>query len=173
MEKMLKQDDNKREKVYGVYIPSFITRKVFLSINDIGKNIKQNLERSISADVEGRWIVEGYVKPKSINITSYSSGKVNGNLVEYHATFECMICNPVEGMVVYAIVKTITKAGIHAKVIDDEDNEPITVFIARDHHINNTLFDEVKENAKIKVTIIGNRFELNDTTICTIGYIKE
>jgi len=173
MEKMLKQDDNKREKVYGVYIPSFITRKVFLSINDIGKNIKQNLERSISADVEGRCIVEGYVKPKSINITSYSSGKVNGNLVEYHATFECMICNPVEGMVVYAIVKTITKAGIHAKVIDDEDNEPITVFIARDHHINNTLFDEVKENAKIKVTIIGNRFELNDTTICTIGYIKE
>jgi len=113
------------------------------------------------------------VKPGSIDIISYSSGKVNGNLVEYHAVFQSLICNPVEGMVVYAIVKTITKAGIHAKVVDDKENEPITVFIARDHHINSTLFGDVTENSKIKVNIIGNRFELNDTTICTIGYIKE
>lgn len=169
----MKTDGKKEEKVYSVYIPSLITRKVFLSINDIGKNLKQNLERTISADVEGRCIVEGYVKPGSIDIICYSSGKVNGNLVEYHAVFQSLICNPVEGMVVYAIVKTITKAGIHAKVVDDKENEPITVFIARDHHINSTLFGDVTENSKIKVNIIGNRFELNDTTICTIGYIKE
>jgi len=173
MEKVLKREQQKSDKVFGVYIPSFITRKIFLSINDVGKNIKQNLERSISTNVEGRCIVEGYIKPKSIHIISFSSGKVNGHLVEYHATFECMICNPVEGTVVNATVKTITKAGIHAKVIDDDENEPITVFIARDHHINNTLFDSVTENAKIKVNLIGSRFELNDTSICTIGYIKE
>jgi hypothetical protein len=40
-------------------------------------------------------------------------------------------------MLVESICKTVTKAGIHTEVIDKNGNVPITVFIARDHHINN------------------------------------
>ena len=65
-------------------------------------------------------------------------------------------------------VKTITKAGVHAEVITD-DVVPITVFIARDHHNTNNKFATIRENAKIKVKVIGVRFELNDSFICVIA----
>ena len=84
-----------------------------------------------------------------------------------------MICHPVDGMLVKCVCNTITKAGIHAEVVDQKGNVPITVFVARDHHIQNDLFDRVVENAKLIVSIIGVRFELNDSTICAIGKLIE
>jgi hypothetical protein len=84
-----------------------------------------------------------------------------------------MICHPVDGMLINCTANTITKAGIHAEVIDNKGNVPITVFIARDHHIHNDKFDKVAENAKLVVSIIGIRFELNDANICVIGKLVE
>jgi hypothetical protein len=84
-----------------------------------------------------------------------------------------MVCHPVEGTLVRCICKTITKAGVHAEVVDRQGNIPIVVFIARDHHIQNSEFEKVYENAKLLVNIIGIRFELNDTNICSIGKLVE
>jgi hypothetical protein len=53
--------------------------------------------------------------------------------------------------------------------VDRQGNIPIVVFISRDHHIQNIEFEKVYENAKLKATIIGIRFELNDSNICAIG----
>ncbi len=80
-----------------------------------------------------------------------------------------MVCHPVEGLDVECVIKTVTKAGIHAEVTDIDGNSPITIFIARDHHFNNKTFSNIKENDTIKATIIGIRFELNDPYICAIG----
>jgi hypothetical protein len=84
-----------------------------------------------------------------------------------------MVCHPVEGMEVECMSKTITKAGIHAEVVDQEGNIPITIFISRDHHISNREFGLVKENSRLLVKIIGVRFELNDPYICAIGKLLE
>ena len=65
--------------------------------------------------------------------------------------------------------KTITKAGIHAEVVDETGIVPVTVFIARDHNYNDFNFNNVKENETILVRVIGTRFELNDSYICVIG----
>jgi hypothetical protein len=75
------------------------------------------------------------------------------------------------GMLIECFAKTITKAGIHAEVITDNDIVPITVFIARDHHSTNKYFSEIKENVQITVKVIGSRFELNDPYICVIGQL--
>ena len=80
-----------------------------------------------------------------------------------------MICHPVEGMMIECQTKTITKAGIHAEVIDENGVMPITIFIARDHHFTDNHFATIKENATITVRVIGVRFELNDPYICVIG----
>ena len=88
---------------------------------------------------------------------------------EFNVVIDCMVCLPVEGMKVECICKTITKAGIHAQVIDDEKNIPITIFIARDHHYLDNKFSEIKEGEKIISIIIGIRFELYDEFICAIG----
>ena len=169
MEQNTKIRNTEKTKIYGVYIRSLLTQKIIISINEVGKNIKQNLEKKISSKIEGKCIKEGFIKPKSVNIISYSSGLVNLSYIEFEVVFECMICHPVEGMLIECDVKTVTKAGIHAVVNTDDDVIPVTVFIARDHNYNDTYFGTIKENMKITVRVIGVRFELNDPYICVIG----
>jgi DNA-directed RNA polymerase subunit E'/Rpb7 len=172
MQKQGKHSDEKRI-IYEPYILSMLNMKIVLPIIEVGKNVKQNLERMIVSKTEGKCIVEGFIRPDSVRILTYSSGKVLAGLVEFQVTFECMVCHPVDGMLVEAICKTITKAGIHTEVIDKNNNVPVTVFIARDHHINNHKFEKVVENSKVMVSIIGVRFELNDSNICAIGKLVD
>jgi DNA-directed RNA polymerase subunit E'/Rpb7 len=171
----MRRQNNQQDKrqIFDPYIPSILSMKVVLPISDVGKNIKQNLELLIVSKTEGKCIVEGFVRPDSVNILTYSTGKVNSGNVEFHTTYECMVCYPVDGMLVKCVCSTITKAGIHAEVVDQKGNIPITVFIARDHHINSDLFKRVTVNAKLIVSIIGVRFELNDSTICVISKLTE
>jgi len=160
---------NKQSNTQGVYSNELLTRKVFLTMDQVGQNIKQNLERSISYSIEGKCIQDGYIKPNSVRVNTYSAGIVNNEKIEFQTVFECMVCHPVEDMVIDCKVKTLTKAGIHGEVIDNEGNMPVTVFIARDHHFTNKQFGAVEENSVITTKIIGIRFELNDPYICAIG----
>lgn len=151
------------------YVRSLLTMKVLLSITNIGKHLKNNLGKKIASLIEGKCTVEGYIKPDSVKIQNYSSGKVNGEYVEYICSYECMVCHPVEHLPVKCTCKTVTKAGIHAEVIDKKGNIPIVIFIARDHHLKNSMFENVRENTKMIVSIIGVRFELNDEHVSAIG----
>jgi len=160
-------------KIYGVYIRSVLTQKVLLHISEIGHNVKQNLEQKIIHQNEGKCIAEGFIRPNSVRIVNYSSGLVNSEYIEFQAVFECMVCHPVEGMLIECTTKTITKAGIHAEVITENDIVPVTVFIARDHHNTNKYFNSIKENMKITVKVLGVRFELNDSYICAIGQLQD
>ena len=160
------------DKIYGVYVTELLTMKVFLSITEVGQTLKQNLERWISKNTEGRCIPEGFIKPNSVKVLKYSSGTVNGDKIEFQTVFECMVCHPVEGMLIECDVKTITKAGVHAEVNDNTGVVPVVVFVARDHHFTNKKFADIKENDKITVEVIGVRFELNDPYICVIAKLK-
>jgi len=173
MKKQETKDQQEKRIIYEPYIASILNMKIVLPIVEVGKNIKQNLERMIVSKTEGKCIVEGFIRPQSVRILTYSSGKVVSGLVEYQVTFECMVCHPVDGMLVESVCKTVTKAGIHTEVIDKNGNVPITVFIARDHHINNHKFERVVDNAKLVVSVIGIRFELNDSNICAIGKLVD
>lgn len=158
-------------KIYGVYISSVLTSKVSLSINEIGNNLKRNLEKVIQYDNEGKCTPEGFVKPNSVKIISYSSGNVQNEYVNFQVVYECMVCYPVEGMLIESVVKTITKAGIHAEVIEEDGTVPVTVFVSRDHHSNDRKFSQIKLGDKIKVSVIGSRFELNDKFISVIANV--
>ena len=83
-----------------------------------------------------------------------------------------MLCMPVEGMLVDCVCKSVTKAGIHAEVVDEQGNVPLTLFIARDHHHLNEKMGKIQENDNIVVTIIGIRFELNDKYISAIAKLQ-
>jgi DNA-directed RNA polymerase subunit E'/Rpb7 len=165
-----KKDDGKNIK-YGVYTKSMLTMKAVLHIQEVGKNIKDNLEKKISKNIEGKCIKEGYIQPKSTRVISYSGGMVMTDKIEFQVVIECMVTYPMEGMRIECITKTITKAGIHAEVVDRNGNIPIIVFIARDHHFNDAMFSQINENVKIDVRVIGVRFELNDPYICVIGQL--
>jgi len=170
---MAERKQHTEQKLYGVYIKSLLTTKVVLSINEIGQNIRQNLEKKIAAKVEGKCSVDGFIQPKSVVVKTYSNGIVNTGLVEFQVVYECMICRPVEGTLIECVAKTITKAGIHAEVIGKYGEVPITAHIARDHNYNDSRFNDVKEKDIIRVKVIGVRFELDDPCIYVIGKVVE
>ena len=164
----------KREiKSYTIYSRNLLTRNIVLPITAIGKNIRETIERNITAQFEGKCVVEGFIKPNSSKIITYSSGLiVRGNHVSFEVVFECDICFPVEGMLITCVAKNITKAGIRAESAFDTPS-PIVVFIARDHHYDDVHFSDIQEGDKIDIKVIGQRFELNDKYISIIAELTK
>ena len=162
----------RRSKTMGLYMPAMITQRIPLSIIYVGKNIKQALEKKISNEIEGKCIVEGYVKPGSCRVISYSSGQLSDSDVIFDVVTECQVCLPVEGMHIRCVVKNITEsAGIKAEA--PEDPSPVVIYIARDHHFDNARFNKVKVGDTIMARVIGQRFELNDSYVSVIAELIE
>jgi DNA-directed RNA polymerase subunit E'/Rpb7 len=168
--KQTQQKFKRREvKITSIYSRCLITRNIVLPITCIGKTIKEIIEENIKANFEGKCLVEGFIKPNSTKIITYSSGIIyRGSSVSFEVVFECEVCFPVEGMLISCFAKNITKAGIRAESANDVPT-PVVVFIAKDHHYNISYFNEVKEGDKINIRVIGQRFELNDKYVSVIG----
>lgn len=162
----------RRSRTMGLYMPAMITQRIPLSIIYVGNNVKQALEKKISNEIEGKCIVEGYVKPGSCRVVSYSSGELSDSDVIFEVVTECQVCLPVEGMHIRCVVKNITEsAGIKAETGDDPS--PVVVYIARDHHFDNSKFNKVKVGDSIMARVIGQRFELNDSYVSVIAELIE
>lgn len=161
---------NQKQQLPPLYSKMLITRKVPLSITNIGSNTQKTITKAVIRQLEGKCAVEGFVRPDSIVIQDYSSGELQGANVMFDAVIECDVCCPVEGMEINCIAKNITKAGIRAEI--DESPSPVVIFLARDHH-SSAYFSNVKVNEKINVRVIGQCFELNDKYVSIIAEIME
>ena len=172
--KPIQQKKRREIRIQTVYSRCLLTRKIVLPITTIGKNLRETIEENLKISFEGKCVVEGYIKPSSSKIITYSSGIIErGNTILFEVVFECDVCFPVEGMIISCIAKNITKAGIRAESAT-EIPSPVVVFIAKDHHYNMSYFSEIQEGDKINARVIGQRFELNDKYISIIGeLIKE
>ena len=89
----------------------------------------------------------------------------------FEVVFECLVCCPVEGMLIKCNVKNMTQAGIRAVI--NEEISPIVAYVSRDHHYNNNYFNTIKEMDDITVRVIGQRYELNDPQVSIIGELVE
>lgn len=58
-------DDRKK---YGVYINSMLSKKVVLSIVEIGKNLKYNLEKKLSTVLRADVLPRGLFVPKPLRL---------------------------------------------------------------------------------------------------------
>lgn len=159
------------DKIY-LYINTTLTAKIPMHITEVGNTIKQNLEEALNERVANKCIEEGFIRPSSIRIHTYSAGTVRNEHVDFHVVYQCQVANPTENQVLECVVKTITKAGIHAQCIDADGNVPVTVFVARDHHYHSQEFQHVKEGDHVRVSVIGTRYELNDPYICVIAKLQ-
>lgn len=169
-EPIIQQNKKKKSKKVGavdIFHNSMITKKISVPIHNVGKNIRETLEKIIANEIEGKCIAEGYVKENSTRIMTYSCGVVNSNNVVFDVVFECSVCLPVEGMHINCVAKNITKAGIRAETEDSPS--PVVIFVARDHNATNNKFAKVTPGRKIKIRVIGQRYELNDKYISIIA----
>ena len=152
-----------------LYSKSILTQKVQLPYIIVGSNIETTIKHTISTKMEGKCIVEGYVRPGSIQIINISSGTLQGRFVEFVVVFECSICCPVEGMLIKCYAKNITQAGIRAFTNLDEKKSPVIIYVSRDHHSSDAYFNSIHEKDAIRIRVIGQRFELNDKQVSIIG----
>lgn len=154
-----------------VYQSSLLSRSISIPMMQMGGNVKSLLEEELRT-FEGKCVEEGYIKKNSIEIFNYSCGVIKGRNVIVQVVFTCKIANPLPGQLLYCIVETNTRAGIKAK-LQSKDDSPFIVFLARDHHNLNPSFSDIKENEKIKVSILGQRFEINDPKISVIAMLVD
>ena len=158
----------RQKEIRTVYSPCQITKSLMLPMTAIGKNLVETLEDTITRMVGGKCIVEGYVKPGSIKIITFSSGVVKGANILFDVVFNCEVCYPVSGMNLNCIAKNITKAGIRAESADEQPS-PFILFIARDHFFANDYFNSIEEKEKFVARVIAQRFELNDKYVSVIA----
>lgn len=164
-----KQNKQALNKTGSVYSKCLLTKKIVLPITTIGDDLETVLEEYIRDHFQGKCLAEGFVKTGSTKIVNYSSGVVQrGSDIVFEVQFECMVCFPVKGMVIECVVRNSVKAGIRAESAD-EDPSPIVVFLAKEHHYNTHLFNDIKIGDKILVRVIGQRFELNDKAVGVIA----
>jgi DNA-directed RNA polymerase subunit E'/Rpb7 len=167
--KVAQQKYKKREtKIASIYSRCLITRNILLPMTSIGKNIKETIEKNVVFNYEGKCVVEGFIKPDSIKVITYSSGLIQGTNISFEVVFECEICCPVEGMLISCVAKNVTKAGVRAESADDSPS-PVVVFVARDHHFSVSQFSNIQEGDKFVARVIGQRFELNDKYVSIIA----
>ena len=158
----------RQREIRTVYSLSQITKKIALPITSIGRNLQQTIEETIASMVEGKCTVEGFVKPHSVRVITYSSGVIKGTDVIFDVVFECDVCFPVAGMLFNCIAKNITKAGIRAESVE-EFPSPFVLFIARDHYYDSDYFNSIEEGEKFMAKVIAQRFELNDKYVSIIA----
>jgi DNA-directed RNA polymerase subunit E'/Rpb7 len=161
-----------KKKLYTLFMKNVITRKAIIPFTDVGANIKELLELLMKQKLEGKCVVEGYIKPNSIKVMNFSSGVIKSKNIEFDVMLECLICNPPVGMTFMAKVVNITKAGLRC-ISEKDEISPVDVFLAKDHNYNNKLFNSVKLNDIIKVRVLGQRYEINDEKISVIADIIE
>ena len=155
------------KKNNNIYLKSIINRCVLLKYTNLGSNLDATLLKSLEKNISGICVEEGFIRPNSLNILTYSNGVIKGEDVQFDIVAECDICNLSAGVVINCIVENITKAGIKAKINDEYD--PLIIFVARDHNYLNEDFDKIQIGSEISVKILGQRFELNDIQISVIG----
>lgn len=166
---------DRKPKSLGIYYQAVLSRPIALSIASVGGNTRQLLDEVLNKTLGGKCGPEGYIKPGSVKVMTYSAPVLKAQNVAFQVAFECLICNPVEGMIVNAVVRNITKAGIRAEVPEGIQGEetPMVIFVSRDHHFKESAFNDVKVDDSIQVKIIGTRFKLNDKYVSAIAQLVD
>jgi DNA-directed RNA polymerase subunit E'/Rpb7 len=159
----------------NIFHKTAITCKVSLAISEHMNNInkiKETLQSTIANENENRCNANGFIKENSVEVINYSSGEVSDDVIIYQVVYKCECCYPVLDMLVECSVQNCTIAGFRATVGKDNNNALI-IFVARDHHYKNAVYETIKTNDTIIVKIIGVRFEINDTQVSCIAELVE
>ena len=151
----------------GLYTRILLTRKLEIPFRIIGRNVKDTLEHILARIVEGKCMAEGFIRPGSVKILTYSNGFLHGKNAVFEVVYECESCSLVEGIVFSCVIKNISLAGIRATL--NEPKSPVVVFVARDHHYDRVDFTRLQEEEEIRVRVIGQRFEIGDDAISVIA----
>ena len=151
-----------------------LTDRIILNPSNLN-NIERLIKNKLQKKVGNKCIKDGYVLSNSIQILKRSIGKINtaffDGSISYNIQYSAKICNPKEGSFIIVDYVDHNKMGILAK----KNNTPLNIVIPKQLHKNKELFKKIdnllqqQQEIKLKIQIIGKRFEKDDTEIFVIG----
>lgn len=154
----------------SLFCENILQREIRVEFKRVGNDIESVLLNKLR-NLEGKCSKEGYIRPKSVELLTYSSGVCTNVHIKFIVTFKCLICFPVTNTIIRVKALNKTKAGIRAESRDPFS--PIDVFVTRDHNLHYDSYNMIRVGDTFTVKIVGHRFELNDTKISIIADIVE
>lgn len=158
-----------------IFTKSTLNCIIQLNPGEYNNSIDDILLEKLKSKVEGKCDSFGYIKPDSAQIIKRSIGMLAQSdfrgLAEYRIVYSVDVCNPVEGMIVKCIVRNINKMGLFCELAE-ESPSPLSLILAKQHHLKNDKFELVKINDIISVEVVGIKFNYNDTNISCIGKLS-
>lgn len=148
--------------------------KVALTAKDLSKDIEsidKLLEEKIKTQYEGKCSRNGYVLPNSVKLLSRSAGLVEkgrftGDIL-FYAEAESTVLQPPDGYKLEGEVIRKNKMGLYVNYRD-----AIRVIVPRDLHIGDEEFEKVQVGETIQVEIKKSRYQVNDTSILSVGIYR-
>jgi DNA-directed RNA polymerase subunit E'/Rpb7 len=141
-----------------------------IPLDKFEENLNNYVLQKIKNSVEEKCIEDGYVKKDSVKLLTLSCGVFHSDKVKYTATYECLVCLPVEGMPIRCVAKSISNGGIRA-VIADEEVSPVVIFVARETtEVDLSIY---KEGDVFEAIVYGVQYELNDTFVSVLAIIPK
>ena len=147
-----------------------------LTPEEYNESIDDIILEKLKEKVEGKCDNNGFINHDSAVILKRSMGELqqgqfNGACV-FKVVYSVDICSPVEGMVIKCVVRNINKMGLFCELAGF-DPSPLSLILAKQHHLKNEDFEKVKPNDLINVEIIGVKIEYNEDQITCIGILAD
>lgn len=149
-----------------------------MSPSELDENFEETLLNKLQTTYEGVCSRFGYIKQGSIQIIERSVGQLMKPHFNGHIRFELSVvaevCNPVEGMVVSAVVKNKNQLGVLAESytqVGDKRMSVLDIIIPKRTAgiTSEIVLDNLTIGDSIYVEILGKRYQLNDKKISIIG----
>ena len=147
----LSEPSSNQEQNSNLYVNCLIHKKIIVPYNKLGNNMTEYFKNYSEKFIEGICHKEGYIRPFSSSVINFSSGLLKSDKIIFDVVFSVDVCYPYENMELMCKIKNITKIGNRG--IISENNNPIVLFISREHN-SSTEFDNYEEGQYIKIKVI-------------------
>lgn len=169
-------------EVMELFKPVFIDQRITLNPSDFASlkgedPIQDYLKKKISAALEGRCCMHGYVREGSTELMARSMGQAEhgrftGDFL-YYCKIKILCLLPEAGQVLNARILKMNKMGAYALLVDGGNPlEAMRILIPRDGYIGVEEFDKLQVDQDIRVRIMRSRFQINDAFIQAIGQLE-
>lgn len=153
--------------INDIYMVSVLNEPITIPADKITSNLENVILKQLKQAVGNKCGSNGYIDMDSIVILKRTIGKLNtshlNGSISFDISYKANVCNPIEGSEITCEVVNKNKMGLLASI------HPLSVVLARQHHLDNKQFEEINIGDTITVKIIGKRFELYDDQITAIG----
>lgn len=149
-----------------IYTQTTLMVTVSIPFENVGRDMEKYFMEYAQDNLESRCQQDGFIRPMSTKIITYTAGMIRKNIVHYQVLYLFDVFYPYEGLELECLIKYVNRIGVQAN-LGDRIN-PVEIYVTREHN-QSVDFDALQVNQKIRIKVIGHRYELNDRFITILG----